>query len=52
MMYLLPKQLSVWWGEKLSYNAKTFYKYESALCEKYKELTGHFPILSANTGVE
>ena len=40
------------WGEKLSYNAKTFYKYESALCEKYKELTGHFPILSDNAGVE
>ena len=40
------------WGEELSYNAKTFYKYDSALCEKYKELTGHFPILSANAGVE
>lgn len=40
------------WGEEMTYNAKTFYKYESALCNKYKELTGHFPILSSNAGVE
>lgn len=40
------------WGEEVTYNAKTFYKYESALCSKYKQLTGHFPILSSNTGVE
>jgi hypothetical protein len=40
------------WGEEVKYSAKTFYKYESALCEKYKQLTGHFPILSANAGVE
>lgn len=40
------------WGEEQTYNAKTFYKYESSLCEKYKKLTGHFPILSANAGVE
>lgn len=40
------------WGEKQIYNAKTFYKYESALCAKYERLTGHFPILSANSGIE
>lgn len=40
------------WGEKMTYNAKTFYKYESSLCAKYSELTGHFPILSDNAGVE
>jgi hypothetical protein len=40
------------WGEEVTYNAKTYYKYESALCEKYKQLTGHFPILSSNAGVE
>jgi hypothetical protein len=40
------------WGEEMTYNAKTYYKYESALCEKYKQLTGHFPILSSNSGVE
>lgn len=40
------------WGEEVTYNAKTFYKYESALCEKYRQLTGHFPILSSNAGVE
>jgi hypothetical protein len=40
------------WCEEVSYNAKTFYKYESSLCEKYKKLTGHFPLLSANAGVE
>lgn len=40
------------WGEQVTYNAKTFYKYESALCEKYEQLTGHFPILSSNSGVE
>jgi hypothetical protein len=40
------------WGEDITYNAKTYYKYESALCNKYQELTGHFPILSSNSGVE
>lgn len=40
------------WGEEISYNTKTYYKYESTLCEKYKNLTGHFPILSSNSGVE
>ena len=40
------------WGEEMTYNAKTYYKYESSLCEKYKQLTGHFPILSSNAGVE
>lgn len=40
------------WGEEMIYNAKTYYKYESALCNKYQELTGHFPILSSNSGVE
>lgn len=40
------------WGEEMTYNAKTYYKYESALCEKYQQLTGHFPILSSNAGVE
>lgn len=40
------------WGDKVTYNTKTFYKYESSLCNKYKQLTGHFPILSSNSGVE
>jgi len=40
------------WGDEITYNAKTFYKYESSLCAKYAELTGHFPILSDNAGVE
>lgn len=40
------------WGEEVIYSAKTYFKYESALCEKYKNLTGHFPILSSNSGVE
>ena len=40
------------WGDEMTYNAKTFYKYESALCAKYQELTGHFPLLSANAGIE
>lgn len=40
------------WGEEFQYSAKTYYKYESSLCEKYKELTGHYPILSSNSGVE
>lgn len=40
------------WGEEMTYNAKTFYKYESSLCEKYRQLTGHFPLLSSNAGVE
>jgi hypothetical protein len=40
------------WCEEVSYNAKTYYKYESSLCEKYKQLTGHFPLLSSNAGVE
>lgn len=40
------------WGEEVTYNAKTYYKYESALCDKYQQLTGHFPILSSNAGVE
>lgn len=40
------------WGENVTYNSKTYYKYESMLCEKYKNLTGHFPLLSSNAGVE
>ena len=40
------------WGDEMTYNAKTFYKYESSLCAKYQELTGHFPLLSANAGIE
>lgn len=40
------------WGEEVTYNAKTYYKYESALCEKYSQITGHFPILSSNSGIE
>ena len=48
---LAESTISVW-GEEMVYNAKTYYKYESALCEKYKQLTGHFPILSSNSGVE
>jgi hypothetical protein len=39
-------------GEEFSYNAKIFYKYESTLCEKYLKMTGHFPLLSSNAGVE
>lgn len=40
------------WGKEITYNAKTFYKYESALCDEYQQLTGHFPILSSNSGIE
>ena len=40
------------WGDEIKYNAKTFYKYESSLCSKYQQLTGHFPPLSDNAGVE
>ena len=40
------------WGDEITYNAKTFYKYDSSLCEKYAQLAGHFPILSDNAGVE
>lgn len=40
------------WGEETTYNAKTYYKYESALCDKYQKLTGHFPLLSSNAGIE
>ena len=40
------------WGDEIKYNAKTFYKYESSLCAKYQQLTGHFPPLSDNAGVE
>lgn len=40
------------WWEETPYTAKTYYKYESTLCEKYCQLTGHFPILSSNAGVE
>jgi len=40
------------WGDSIKYNAKTFYKYESSLCDKYQQLTGHFPPLSDNAGVE
>lgn len=40
------------WGEEIEYNSKTFYKYESSLCEQYKKLTGHYPLLSTNFGVE
>jgi hypothetical protein len=40
------------WGEEMTYNAKTYYKYESALCNKYQQITGKFPILSSNSGVE
>ena len=38
--------------DEIKYNAKTFYKYESSLCDKYQQLTGHFPPLSDNSGVE
>ena len=44
--------LNLPWGDEITYNAKTFYKYESSLCAKYADLTGHFPILSDNAGVE
>lgn len=40
------------WGENFEYNSKTYYKYESSLCEKYKSLKGHYPLLSNNSGVE
>lgn len=40
------------WDESFTYNAKTYYKYESVLCEKYRQMTGHFPLLSSNAGVE
>ena len=31
---------------------KTYYKYESELCNKYQEMIGHYPLLSSNSGVE
>jgi hypothetical protein len=40
------------WGEEMTYSAKTYYKYESVLCDKYQKLTGHYPLLSSNSGVE
>ena len=40
------------WGDEITYNAKTFYKYESSLCDKYDEITGQFPILSVNAALE
>lgn len=40
------------WGEEVVYNAKTYYKYESVLCGRYRKLTGHFPLLSSNAGIE
>lgn len=40
------------WGKEITYNAKTFYKYESELCNKYQEMIGHYPLLSSNSGVE
>lgn len=40
------------WGESVQYIPKTYYKYESALCLKYKELTGRYPLLSKNIGIE
>lgn len=40
------------WGEKYEYTSKTYYKYESALCEKYMSMIGHYPLLSINSGVE
>ena len=39
-------------GESVKYNTKTFYKYESTLCERYNTMVGHFPPLSVNSGVE
>ena len=48
----LAKTMINVWGEEVEYNSKTYYKYESALCEKYKSLTGHYPLLSSNSGVE
>ena len=44
--------INVWGEEEVTYNAKTYYKYESALCDKYLQMTGHLPILSSNSGVE
>jgi hypothetical protein len=40
------------WGEEMTYSAKTYYKYESVLCDKYQKMTGHYPLLSSNSGVE
>jgi hypothetical protein len=48
----LAKTIINVWGEEFEYNSKTYYKYESVLCEKYKSLTGHYPLLSSNSGVE
>ena len=48
----LAKTMINVWGEEVEYNSKTYYKYESALCEKYKSLIGHYPLLSSNSGVE
>ena len=31
------------WGEEITYNAKTYMKYESSLCHKYAELKGAVP---------
>ena len=31
------------WGDEISYNAKTYMKYESSLCHKYAELKGAVP---------
>jgi len=39
-------------GESVRYNTKTFYKYESSLCERYNTMVGHFPPFSVNSGVE
>ena len=39
------------WGEEITYNAKTYLKYESSLCAKYAELNGSVPICNKqNTG--
>ncbi len=40
------------WGEEVQYNTKTYYKYETALCEKYYQMIGYYPLLSSNSGVE
>ena len=49
---LAETTISLKWGDTFTYNAKTFYKYESSLCAKYEEWTGHFPILSSHAGIE
>lgn len=40
------------WDEPKKVCPKLYTYYEASLCEKYKNITGHRPILSKNAGVE